>query len=208
MAHHVGIEMAALASVDLYRRGACGPDAFGIVAGLLIALDDGNLELALERLDGLDQQGGFAGPGTRNQIQGKYALGGKLIAVLRGIGIILRQDVLFELDRSLAARCLVRVVVPTTVSMGLVVIVGMTVCGPIGVGVGMVMRGLMIMRPVGMGGTGAIAMIVRVTVRGTVRMGMRVGRVMHRLPVDFCFSITTTACCTHHLSRSLSIRQD
>jgi hypothetical protein len=39
MAHHMPIQMAALAGVDLDRGGAGGADAVGVGAGLLVALD-------------------------------------------------------------------------------------------------------------------------------------------------------------------------
>jgi hypothetical protein len=42
VADHVGIEMAALARVDLHGRCAGGADPVGITRGLLIALYDGD----------------------------------------------------------------------------------------------------------------------------------------------------------------------
>ena len=41
LSHHVGIQMTALAGIDLQRGCAGGADARGIVVGLLVALDHG-----------------------------------------------------------------------------------------------------------------------------------------------------------------------
>ena len=41
MAHHVRVQMAAFAGIDLHRRRARGTDAVGIVGGLLVAFNDG-----------------------------------------------------------------------------------------------------------------------------------------------------------------------
>ncbi len=58
------VEMAALAGVDLDRGRAGRADALGVHRGLLIAFDDGDRQLALQALDGFDEQRGLARAGA------------------------------------------------------------------------------------------------------------------------------------------------
>ncbi len=134
MPNHVGIEMAALAGVDLDRRRAGGADAFGILAGLLVAFDHGHRRLALEHLDGLAQQRGFARTGAGNQVQRKDATFGESFAVLLRIGVVLGQDVLLDLHHALLAdaggvgvhrRITVLVIVAGAVAMVVVMVMDM-----------------------------------------------------------------------------------
>ena len=54
-ADHVGVEVAALAGVDLYGRCASGPDPLGVARRLLVAFDDGDRPCVLQVVDGPDQ---------------------------------------------------------------------------------------------------------------------------------------------------------
>ena len=45
--NHHRVQMTAFTRVDLYRRCACGTDAVGIVGGLLVAFNHGNLCVGL-----------------------------------------------------------------------------------------------------------------------------------------------------------------
>ncbi|MNC37238.1 hypothetical protein D3C75_857940 [compost metagenome] len=57
---HLGVQMAALAGVDLHGRHAGGTDAIRIGAGLLIPFDHGARALVGQLAQGFAQQGGFA----------------------------------------------------------------------------------------------------------------------------------------------------
>jgi hypothetical protein len=89
VAGHVCIEMTALARVDLHCFGAGGPDALGVVAGLLVALDHADRQPPAQRLDCPGQQRGLARAGTGDQIQRKDAVCGEVPA---GTGAILRAS--------------------------------------------------------------------------------------------------------------------
>ncbi len=58
--NHFGVQMAALAGVDLHGRNACGTDAIRIGAGLLIPFDYRARALVGQQAQGFAQQGGFA----------------------------------------------------------------------------------------------------------------------------------------------------
>ena len=58
--HHVGVEVAAGAGVDLHRAGARRPNSLGVEQCLLIALDDGDRAIAFEFSDGAFEQSGLA----------------------------------------------------------------------------------------------------------------------------------------------------
>jgi hypothetical protein len=80
------------------RWHAGGADALGVEAGLLVALDHRHRHFAAQQVDGAGQQGGFAGAGAGNQVQGENAVAGKILAVGLGVGVVLGQDVLFHQD--------------------------------------------------------------------------------------------------------------
>ncbi len=54
--HHVGVEVAAGAGVDLYRPRARGPDSLGVEQRLLIAFDDGDGPVGRQLADGAFEQ--------------------------------------------------------------------------------------------------------------------------------------------------------
>jgi hypothetical protein len=66
---HLGVEVAALAGVDLQRRRAGGADAVGVDAGLLVAFDHRHRQPAGEQLDGAHQQRGLARAGAGDEVQ-------------------------------------------------------------------------------------------------------------------------------------------
>jgi len=71
MSHHVGIEMAALAGIDLNRGHAGGTDAVGVETGLLITLDDCDPGLVLEPLDSAGEQRSLARTGLDTRLSAK-----------------------------------------------------------------------------------------------------------------------------------------
>ena len=81
MADHVGVEVAALAGVDLHRRGAGGADAVGVVAGLLVALDHRDGVARRQRGDGAHQQRGLARARAGDEVEGEDATPGQTGAV-------------------------------------------------------------------------------------------------------------------------------
>ena len=100
VADHVAVEMAALAGVDLQRRDAGCPDAFGVVGGLLVALDDADRHFSLQQFDGPDQQRGLARTGARNEVERQDSPFVETLAVGRGIGVVLGEDVLLDLHHA------------------------------------------------------------------------------------------------------------
>ena len=101
---HRGIEVAALAGVDLYRRNASGADPLGVVRGLLIALDHRNWLLALQIGNGLDQQRGLAGARTRDEIQREHPCLREARAVDIGQIIVLAENIALDLDDAFLAQ--------------------------------------------------------------------------------------------------------
>ena len=106
--YHAGIQMAALSGVDLQGRCAGGANAVGIMRGLLVALDDRRRNPTLERLDRAHQQRRLARAGTGYKIQCENPAVSEELAVLRGVPIVLREDVLLDLHhaRLAHARCM------------------------------------------------------------------------------------------------------
>ena len=92
----MGVEMAAFSGIDLHRASAGRADALGIMAGLLIAFDHGNLESITQRPDRFYQKRRLARAGARDQIEGEDPALLQRAAVLRRVGIVLRQDVLLD----------------------------------------------------------------------------------------------------------------
>jgi hypothetical protein len=81
VADHVGVEVAALAGVDLDGRRAGGADALGVVAGLLVAFDHRHRALPLSISMVLHQQRGLARAGAGHQVQREDAALGQSLAV-------------------------------------------------------------------------------------------------------------------------------
>jgi hypothetical protein len=79
---------------------AGGADALGVVGGLLVAFDDADGQLVLEQFDGLAEQRGLAGTGAGNEVQREDAALVEPLAVGRGIGVVLGQDVLLDLHHA------------------------------------------------------------------------------------------------------------
>ena len=134
MPDHMGIEMTALAGVDLDGGGAGGADARRIVGGLLVALDHKGRNLALQLLDGPDQKFGLARAGARNQVQRQNAAFTEIGAVTLGQGIVLGQKVAFHRQhaafRIVAVMMVVVVIVVMVMAVAMLMIVmavGMTV---------------------------------------------------------------------------------
>jgi len=66
---HVRVEMTAGASVDLVNRNPGGRDSIGIIAGLLVPFEHGEIEFILEIPKGSFKDGGLAAAGGTDQIQ-------------------------------------------------------------------------------------------------------------------------------------------
>ena len=96
MAHHVGIEMAALAGIDLHCGHAGGANTVSVEAGLLVALDHRDPGLVLEPLDSAGEQRGLAGTGTRHQVEREDAMLGEMAAVGRRVQIVLGENILLD----------------------------------------------------------------------------------------------------------------
>ena len=100
--HHVRVQVAGAAGRDLDRRDALGADALGIILGLQVALDHGDAQFSLERLDRCLQQAGLAGARRRHQVDGEHAVAVEMFAVVQRLMIVLAEQVLQNLDRGAA----------------------------------------------------------------------------------------------------------
>ena len=98
VADHVRVEVAALAGIDLHRRGARGADAIRVVGGLLVAFDHGDSQLPGEARDGLHEERGLARTGAGDQVQREDALRAEQAAVGIGLRVVSCQDVAFDRD--------------------------------------------------------------------------------------------------------------
>jgi hypothetical protein len=87
VADHVGVEMAALAGIDLHGAHAGRPDAFGVAAGLLVAFDDGDRQRLAQSLDRPTKQRCLARTGAGNEIECEDAvpLDSKMLKKMHGI---------------------------------------------------------------------------------------------------------------------------
>ena len=88
---------------DLHRGHAAGPDALRVVAGLLVSFHHGDRELAPERPDGLDEQGGLARARARHQVEREDSVLREAAPVGGGIGIVSGEDVSLDLDEAFLA---------------------------------------------------------------------------------------------------------
>jgi hypothetical protein len=102
--------------------------------------------LPAEHLDGLAQQRGLARAGAGHQIQRKNAALGQALAVLRGIGVVLGQDVLLDLHhaprthpRRVGVGRRIAVFVGVRVFVAMIALVGMAVTVPRAVGMHVLM---------------------------------------------------------------------
>ena len=96
MAHHVAVQVAALAGVDLDGRRAGGAHPLGVHVGLLVALDHGQGEAVAQVRKGAHQKGGLTGAGAGHEIDGEHPALGEETAVAVGVTVVLAQDVLFD----------------------------------------------------------------------------------------------------------------
>jgi hypothetical protein len=97
VANHVRVEMTALAGIDLHRRRAGGADPFGVAAGLLVALDDGDRQSVLQQLDGAAQQVVFPEPGLDTRLRAKIPCSSKRRRFCGRVAVVLGQDVALDL---------------------------------------------------------------------------------------------------------------
>ena len=83
------------------RRNAGCADAFGIVAGLLVALDHGDRQLAPSSSSIVATSSVvLPEPGLETRFSARMPPASKQAAVGGGIGIVLRQDVLLDLHHA------------------------------------------------------------------------------------------------------------
>jgi hypothetical protein len=71
VADHMGVQMTALAGVDLHRLGAGLPNPLGVVRGLLVALDHRHRPAILQVRDRAHEQRRLAGAGAGHEIEAK-----------------------------------------------------------------------------------------------------------------------------------------
>ena len=98
MANHVGVQVAAGAGVDLAHRDPGGGDPVGVVAGLLVPLDDGAAGLTLQVGEGPLQEGGLAGAGGADQVEDEDPLFAEKRPVAGSQPVVLGEDVALDGD--------------------------------------------------------------------------------------------------------------
>ena len=156
LVHHGGVEVAALARVDLNGLRAGGADTVSVVRRFLIALDHRNRQFfGVSAADRFGEQLSLSGSGARNEVQSEDVMLSKEGAVSGGNSVVAGKDVFFDGDRGL-----VRVVVLMGMGMFMIVRVGMI----------MVMIVMMIMLVLVFSG-------VNRHVAVSIRMGMHMGMI-------------------------------
>src|SRR5574340_297216 len=90
--HQMGVEVAGSAGDDLVCLYALGTDAKGVVLGFEVALDHRAGEFVLQRGERGFEQRGLAGAGRRHQVDGEKAAAVEMLAVVRGLVVVLRQQ--------------------------------------------------------------------------------------------------------------------
>ena len=123
VAHHRGVEMAALARVDLQGSHARGAYALGVVRGLLVALDHGRAK-ARGPLERLSEKLGLARTGRRDKIEREHAVFAEELPVDGRNRVVSPEDVLLDRDGARGGRRR-GVAVSGTVVMVMMVPVGM-----------------------------------------------------------------------------------
>ena len=123
LVHHGGVEVAALARVDLNGLRAGRADAVSVVRRFLIAFDHGDRELlGISAADRFGEQLSLSGSGARNEVQSEDVMLCKEGAVPGCNSVVAGKDVFFNGDRGL-----VGVVVLMSMGMFMIVRVGMIV---------------------------------------------------------------------------------
>jgi hypothetical protein len=121
LVHHGGVEVAALARVDLNGLRAGRADAVSVVRRFLIAFDHGDRELlGISAADRFGEQLSLSGSGARNEVQSEDVMLCKEGAVPGCNSVVAGKDVFFNGDRGL-----VGVVVLMSMGMFMIVRVGM-----------------------------------------------------------------------------------
>jgi len=100
---HMSIEVTAFTGVNLNRRDARRSNALRIVRCLLVAFDDDDRMPGLEVSYGSQQELSLAGSRARYEIECEYSGRGEADAILRGITVILRQQVALDLEDAVLA---------------------------------------------------------------------------------------------------------
>ena len=103
VAHHRGVEMAALARVDLQGSHARGAYALGVVRGLLVALDHGRAK-ARGPLERLSEKLGLARTGRRDKIEREHAVFAKELPVDGRNRVVSPEDILLDRDGARGGR--------------------------------------------------------------------------------------------------------
>ena len=103
-ADHRGVEVTALAGVDLYCRNAGGANPLGVVRGLLIALDHRDRPPVLQIGNSFDQQRCLARAGARNKVQREHPRLGEPRAIAIGQIVVLAENVALDLDDAFLAQ--------------------------------------------------------------------------------------------------------
>jgi hypothetical protein len=85
---HGRVKVAGAAGGQLNDRDAFGPDPFGIAFGFNITFDNTYAYFSLQCLDGVFQQGCFAGTGAADQVEGDCAYFIEMFPVGPGQGVV------------------------------------------------------------------------------------------------------------------------
>src|SRR5271157_1757179 len=96
--------MAASASIHLHRLHAGGADAFGIIGGLLVALDHGDRQAVLEFRDGTAKQRRLARARAGDKIQRERAGASEPHPVFARVAVVLGEDVALDADDPVLAQ--------------------------------------------------------------------------------------------------------
>jgi len=188
LADHVGVEVTALAGVDLDSARAGRADPIGVVARFLVALDDDHLVPVLKTLDGLDEQRRLPRPRAGDEVDGEDTARGEAGAVGSREGVVLGEDVPLDLHH------------PCLVHAGRVHARGPVAEMQVVVVITVVVTVLVLMRVI-------VSVVVRVSVRmavhGAVGVSVLVHMVSRTCRLDPRLALSAPASGTHPRSPSV-----
>lgn len=181
---HVSLEVASRSSVDLNRRCPRGANAFAVIGGGLIALDDEDRDFVLEVLNCPFQQRRLAGAGRADDVQCQDFSPLEPASVAHGELVVLGKQAGLKLDnrRSAAMPMMIMMVIMIMIMimnvavsllvMGMVVAVRVIISVPVPVPVPVAMVVVMIMIMIMM----SVLMVVHMPI--AMAMGMQMAMIM------------------------------
>lgn len=180
LCHHVGLKVASGSSVDLNRRCSGGANAFAVIGGGLVALDDEDRDFVPEVLNCALQQRRLAGAGRADEVQCQDFPPLEPASVAHGKRVVLGEQARLKLDdrRPAPIRMMVLMVIMIVIMIMLAItlmVMGMVMAVRMSMSVRVAMIVIMVMVMV-MVGMMSVLMVVRMLL--AMAVGMRMAMIM------------------------------